>query len=141
MQRCLIIEDSPVILRIARVIIEDFGFEVREAEHGRQGFELCAIQMPEVVLLDWQLPVMGAYEYLKALRAYGPQAWPYIIYCTTEFNFIDMQRARAAGAADTLMKPYDRGMLRTKFDRYAYLAAAQMETGPLRREMAMPARP
>ena len=125
MQRCLIIEDSPVILRVARVIIQDFGFDVCEAEHGRQGFEQCAIQMPHVILLVWQLPVMGAYEFLKALRAYGPQAWPYIIYCTTECDFIDTQRARAAGVSDTLLKPYDRSSLSSKFEKFSYIAAAQ----------------
>ena len=139
MQQCLIVDDLPVIRRIARVIIEDFGFDVREAEHGRQAFELCTIAMPDIVLLDWRLPVMGAYEYLKALRTFGPRHWPYVIYCTTEFNFVDIQRARAAGAADTLMKPFDRSMLKSKFERFTYLSAAQDGAGPAARG-AMPPR-
>ena len=124
MPQCLIVDDLPVIRRVARVIIEDFGFEVREAEHGRQAFEMCAIRMPEVIMLDWQMPLMGAYEFLRALRSFGPRQWPYIIYCTTESNFVDMQRARAAGAADVLLKPFDRSMLKARIDRYVHLGAA-----------------
>ena len=130
MPQCLIVDDLPVIRRIARVITEDCGFEVREAEHGRQAFELCTMSMPDVILLDWKLPVMGAYEFLKALRTFGPRHWPYVIYCTTEFDFIDVQRARAAGVADTLMKPFDRSMLRAKLERYTYLAIARMSADP-----------
>ena len=125
MQRCLIIDDSPVIRRVARNIVAELGYVVQEAEHGRQAFELCCIDMPSLILLDWQLPVMGPYEFLKALRSFGPREWPYIVYCTTEFDFIDIQRARAAGASDTLMKPFDRGTLTAKLERVSYLAAAR----------------
>ena len=124
MPRCLIIDDSPIIRRVARAIITDFGFEVHEAEHSRLGFEMCAIEMPDVVLLDWQLRSMGAYEFLKALRALEPSAWPYVIYCTTEFDFHDIQCARAAGAADFLMKPFDRRTLTATFEKLSYLVAA-----------------
>ena len=80
--------------------------------------------MPNVVLLDWQLPVMGAFEFLKALKTFGPRDWPYIIYCTTEFDFVDIQRACAAGVSDILMKPFDGGTLTAKFERVSYMAAA-----------------
>jgi two-component system, chemotaxis family, chemotaxis protein CheY len=134
MHRCLVIDDSPVIRRVARRIIEDFGFEVSEAEHGRQAFEQCIVQMPDVILLDWQLPVMGAYEFMRALKSYGPKSWPYIIYCTTEFDFLEVQRSRAAGASDYLMKPFDRGTLTPKFAKYSAIFAAQSTGADLVRE-------
>ena len=123
MKQCLIIDDSPVIRKVARVIIADFGFQIREAEHGRQGFEQCALEMPDVILLDWQMPVMGAHEFLKALRVYAPSKRPFIFYCTTEIDFIDVQHARAAGANDIILKPFDRGSLTAKFARFSDVLA------------------
>lgn len=123
MTTCLIIDDSPAIRNVARVIIESLGFEVRVAEHGRQGFELCILQMPDVILLDWQLPVMSAHKFLKALAAHGPSRWPFIFYCTTELDFMDLREARAAGAADIIVKPFDRATLVDKLARFGNVLA------------------
>ena len=127
MQMCLVVDDAPVIRKIARVILEDMKIEVREAEHGRQAFEMCALEMPDAILLDWQLPVMGAYEFLRALQVFQPRKWPFIFYCTTEIDFVEMQRARAAGAGDVIIKPFDRESLQAKFARFnEVLAIRQM---------------
>ena len=69
-----------------------------EAENGQEALELCKARMPDVILLDWQLPVMGATEFISALRAATGGRRPQIVYCTTEHDAIDISRAFAAGA-------------------------------------------
>lgn len=132
MQRCLIIDDSPVIRRIARVIIESFGFQVREAETCGQAFEMCVVEMPDVILLDWRVPGMSAFKFMEALATFGPQVWPWIFYCTTELDYIDIRNAKAAGAADVLIKPFDRGTLWAAFSRFNdVLAMRTLATTPV----------
>lgn len=111
MKRCLIIDDSPVIRKVARRILEKHGYEISEAENGQEALERCKRQVPDVVLLDWQMPVMGALEFLAALRVSLSGRRPYIVYWTTENDPGDIARALAAGADDVMLKPFDRADL------------------------------
>jgi len=61
MKRCLVIDDSSVIRKVARRILEGFGFAIVEAADGRQALESCTKEMPEAILLDWNMPVMDGY--------------------------------------------------------------------------------
>lgn len=114
MKRCLVVDDSSVIRKIARHILEGLGYEVDEAENGRDALEHCNAKCPDVILLDWQLPVMGSTEFLTGLRISGSSKRPLIIYCTTENDAGDVSRAFTAGADDYLLKPFDRAMLESK---------------------------
>lgn len=116
MTRCLIVDDANVIRKVARTILESLGYDVSEAENGQEALERCRAEMPELVLLDWHLPVMGALEFLATLKSMisGAARRPYIVYCTTEHDTIDIARALAAGADNYLMKPFNRAMLVAK---------------------------
>ena len=59
MKSCLIVDDSSVIRKVARRILEDMDFIVDEAEDGQEAYEKCAQEMPDVILLDWQMPIMS----------------------------------------------------------------------------------
>ncbi len=69
MKRCLVVDDSRVIRRVATKIIQDLGFAVEEAENGQQALEACRARMPDLALIDVDMPVMDGRSYLKALRA------------------------------------------------------------------------
>lgn len=115
MKVCLIVDDASVIRKIARHIIESMRYLVVEAESGQQAIEACRTAMPDVILLDWQMPGMSAIEFLAALRASPGGRHPSIIYCTTEHDSVDISRAFAAGADSYLMKPFDRETIEAKF--------------------------
>ena len=70
MKSCLIVDDSSVVRKVARRILEDIDYVVDEAEDGQEAFDKCRQEMPDAILLDWQMPVMGGLEFLKLLRAY-----------------------------------------------------------------------
>lgn len=115
MTRCLIVDDSLVVRKIARAILEGLGYEITEAENGREALDSCRANPPDAILLDWHLPVMGAMEFLTALRVQHSGRRPYIVYLTTENDFTDIARAYAAGVDAVLLKPFDRAGLEAKF--------------------------
>lgn len=114
MKHCLVVDDSDVIRKVARRILERMQFEISEAENGQEAIERCTARMPDAILLDWHMPVMGGVEFLGALRLMNAETKPWVIYCTTENDPADISRAFAAGADDYILKPYDRSMLSAK---------------------------
>jgi two-component system chemotaxis response regulator CheY len=109
--RCLVIDDSEVIRRVARRILEDLRFEVTEAEDGEQALTLCRADMPDLIVVDWLLPGMGGCDFLVQLRQLIEDREPAVIYCTSEYDEAAVAVARAAGADDILLKPFDRRSL------------------------------
>jgi two-component system chemotaxis response regulator CheY len=112
---CLVVDDSRVVRKVARRILEGHGFAVREAEDGQQALDACDMAMPDCVLLDWNMPVMTGIEFLKALRAkYGPDR-PTVVFCTTETDLSYIEQAIESGAQEFIMKPFDEEILIGKF--------------------------
>ena len=68
MKSCLVVDDSSVIRKVARRILEDLSFTITEAEDGQQALERCQAEMPDAILLDWNMPVMDGLEFLAQLR-------------------------------------------------------------------------
>ena len=66
MKTCMIVDDSSVIRKVARRILEGLDFEITEAEDGEQALEICRRQLPDAILLDWNMPKMDGYEFLRA---------------------------------------------------------------------------
>ena len=114
MKRCPIIDDSSVIRKVARRIIEGFGFTITEASDGRQALDACVKEMPEAILLDWNMPVMDGYEFLRALRAMPGGDRPKVVFCTTENDLAHIARAMHAGADEYIMKPFDKEIVEAK---------------------------
>jgi two-component system chemotaxis response regulator CheY len=118
---CLVVDDSRVVRKVARRILEANGFEVSEAGDGQQALDACHANLPDVVLLDWNMPVMDGLAFLKALRAeYGPDDPP-VVFCTTENDISHIEAAIANGAQEYIMKPFDEDILTGKFAQVGLL--------------------
>lgn len=115
MTSCLVVDDSRVIRKVARRILEELEFEVAEAADGRLALEHCAQSMPDVVLLDWNMPVMDGLEFLKGLRASPGGDRPKVVFCTTVSDVEHIRLALEAGADEYIMKPFDSDIVRSKF--------------------------
>ena len=114
---CLVVDDSKVVRMVARKILEELDFNVSEAADGRQALEACQASMPEVILLDWNMPVMDGMEFLRALRAgHGGDA-PKVVFCTTENDLAHIQEAINAGANEYIMKPFDSDIIQSKLSQ------------------------
>ena len=114
MRSCLVVDDSKVIRKVARHILETLDFAVEEAEDGREALSRCEARMPDVILLDWNMPVMSGMEFLRALRQRDGDGQPKVVFCTTENDIAHIRAAIAAGADEYVMKPFDRETLQTK---------------------------
>jgi two-component system chemotaxis response regulator CheY len=114
LKTCLIVDDSRIIRKVARRIIEDLGFEVDEAADGAEALTYCMGLMPQVVLLDWQMPVMDGLSFLRRLRDLPGGRVPKVLFCTIETRADRIAEALSAGADDYVMKPFDGEILHSK---------------------------
>src|SRR5260370_39610470 len=68
MKTCLVVDDSSIVRKIARRILEGLNFQVIEAEDGVDALVVCKRSMPEAGLPDWNMPMMDRYHFLSHLR-------------------------------------------------------------------------
>ena len=122
MKTCLVVDDSSVVRRIARRILEEMDFAITEAEDGEQALEVCKHAMPDAVLLDWNMPVMDGYEFLGHLRRLPGGDGPKVVFCTTENGMGHISRALHAGANEYIMKPFDKDIVTAKFQEVGLVA-------------------
>ena len=115
MKTCLVVDDSSVVRKIARRILEELDFQITEAEDGEQALDACRSQMPDAVLLDWNMPKMDGYEFLRVLRRLPDGDRPKVVFCTTENDVAHIARALHAGANEYIMKPFDKDIVEAKF--------------------------
>jgi two-component system, chemotaxis family, chemotaxis protein CheY len=114
MKTCLVVDDSKVIRKVARHILETLDFEVREAGDGREALDSCLETPPDVILLDWNMPVMSGMDFLRALHETDLPQKPKVVFCTTENGTAYIRAAIEAGADEYVMKPFDRETLESK---------------------------
>ena len=117
MKTCLVVDDSKVIRKVARRILEELSFGVEEAVDGKDALDQCGQKLPDVILLDWNMPVMNGLEFLKELRGKSDIEQPAVIFCTTENDMAHIRTAIEAGANEYIMKPFDREIIEAKFSQ------------------------
>jgi len=118
---CLVVDDSRTVRRAARRMLEAEGFAVREAEDGSQALDACRAALPDLVLLDWNMPVMDGPSFLRAARAEFGAERPVVVLCTTEAALERIVEALEAGAQEYVMKPFDESILRDKLAQVGLL--------------------
>jgi two-component system chemotaxis response regulator CheY len=112
---CLVVDDSRVIRKVARRVLEDIGFEIAEAADGVEALAWCRAAMPDAVLLDWNMPVMNGIEFLRHLRQEPGGRAPIVVFCTVENDIEHIRLALDTGADEYIMKPFDGDIIAAKF--------------------------
>ena len=115
MKTCLVVDDSSVIRKVARRILEGLDFKIVEAENGEEAIESCRSALPDAILLDWNMPKMDGYDFLRMLRRLPGGDKPKVVFCTTENDVAHIARALHAGANEYIMKPFDKDIVEAKF--------------------------
>ncbi len=82
---------------------------------GEKALEVCQRALPDAVLLDWNMPVMDGYDFLRNLRRMPGGDRPKVVFCTTENDVAHIARALHAGANEYIMKPFDKEIVTAKF--------------------------
>jgi two-component system, chemotaxis family, chemotaxis protein CheY len=116
MKQVLVVDDSAVMRKVARRILDGMRFQTSEAEDGKKALAACSFLMPDAILLDWNMPVMDGFEFLRELRKMPGGNKPKVIFCTTENDVAHIARAMHAGADEYIMKPFDKQIVQSKFE-------------------------
>ncbi len=110
MASCMVLDDSSVIRKVARRIIEDAGYSVMDASDGHEALQMCREQIPDMIIIDWMMPNMSGLEFIQSFKAaFGDRGNnTALVYCTHELDLSAMTKAKRAGATHFIMKPFDR---------------------------------
>lgn len=112
--KALIVDDSKITRTMIARILKEIGFEIIEAVNGLDALEKVRLHQPDVVLVDWNMPEMNGYEFLKALRSDPTYDSIKIMMVTTESDIDQMTRALEAGANEYVIKPFTKEVILEK---------------------------
>lgn len=111
---CLIVDDSRAIRAVARELLQTLGFNTTEAVNGLDAIASCRRQMPDMILLDRNMPQLDGIGCVRAVRQLPGGRQPKVIFCSTDSSPNGIAEAIAAGADEYIMKPFDREILELK---------------------------
>ena len=115
--RVLIVDDSRAMRTILRTTLAELGHEVVEAGNGQDGLELLRSRGPfDLALVDWNMPPLNGYEFVRAVRADAVNASMKLLMVTTEVETAQVAKALEAGANEYVMKPFTPDILKEKLD-------------------------
>ncbi len=115
MKRCLIVDDSAVIRKVAKRVLNSEILRILEAGSAGAALAACREDMPEYIILDASLPDMTTLDFLGALREIPGSRRPIVLLMVIELDIVPIMRAKRAGASGYLMKPFDRESLNRQF--------------------------
>lgn len=111
MKRCMFIDDSSVIRKIAKRILGGSDMLVIEAASGFDAVEMCTADMPDIIVVDGALPDMQAEDVIRRIRAMEGPIQPQMLISLVEVDVASIMRAKRAGAQGYLLKPFNRPQL------------------------------
>ena len=113
--RALIVDDSSAMRAILGMTLKRQGFEILQAKDGMDALALLAKAEPvDVILIDWNMPVMNGLQLLERIRQQPQFDRTQILMVTTETGMGQMSEALAAGANEYIMKPFTADMVSDK---------------------------
>jgi two-component system chemotaxis response regulator CheY len=117
MKQVLVVDDSPVIRKVARRILEGMRFQTSEAADGKQALAACSFAMPDAIMVDWSMPILDGFDFIKELRRMPGGDRPKVVFCASEYDVAQIARAMHAGADEFMMKPFDREIVQATFSQ------------------------
>ncbi len=114
MPSCVIADNSKIIRMLLVKIMENFGYDVVEAEDGEVLQRICDKEMPDIIICDWQLPIVDGTDILYKLRSDKKIKQPIFIFCSYIKNIDIMAQALSLGADDYIMRPFDEDIIASK---------------------------
>jgi len=103
----LVVDDSRAMRAILTRLLNGLGFDVAQAGHGEEALGVIdAGTRPDVILVDWNMPVMDGLTFVKNIRAREDMRDVSLMMVTTESEQGQIVRALAAGAHEYVIKPF-----------------------------------
>ena len=114
MPRCLIADDSKTMRMLLIKIMENFGYTVEEAEDGEDLLEQCTADMPDLIISDWNLPLIDGIDVLYKIRSNRTVRQPVFMFCSYIKDTEIIKQALKGGADDFIMRPFDEDIIAQK---------------------------
>lgn len=126
-RRVLVVDDSPLQLKILSSMLQRWGLEVSQAQSGAEALRVCDQMRPDAVLSDWMMPGMDGLEFCRRFRAQCGERYGYFILLTSKSDKAEIARGLDAGADDFLTKPVNAGELRARINAGARILQMQRQ--------------
>lgn len=121
--KCLVVDDSTTMRRIVVNALKTIGVaEIVEAGDGKEALQVCDASI-DLVVTDWNMPVMGGLDLVRHLRAGAATAKLPILMVTTRGNREDIVQAAEAGVNGYILKPFTPATLKEKIDQVVSAAS------------------
>lgn len=116
MAHVLVVEDDVDVAALLEAVLSRVGHEVDVAHDGGAGLSAAQARHPDVVILDWMMPIKTGIEVCSELRSDPRFAQTRILMLTARSSPQDVARAKAAGVDDYVVKPFTPRQLRERVD-------------------------
>jgi two-component system KDP operon response regulator KdpE len=106
--RILVVDDQPDVRDLLKTVLSMRGFDVATAEGGPEALELLQLDaMPDLILLDVQMPQMDGWDTLSAIRSNYGYEGPRVVMCTVKGHPRDLIHGWSTGCDGYIWKPFD----------------------------------
>ncbi|HSV96328.1 MAG TPA: response regulator [Spirochaetota bacterium] len=103
----LVVEDNEANRALLRDILTHRGYEVIEAVNGEEGVRTAAERLPDIILMDMQMPVMNGFKAIELIKNDPRTAHINIVAVTSFAMAVDRRKVMASGADEYISKPFD----------------------------------
>ena len=134
--KCLVVDDSPIVRRILGLMLSRLGFAVIEAGSVQTALSLCEESHPDLVVVDWNLPDEDGIALVQQLRRLPGGEKMKLIMCTVERSVAHIEAALSAGADEYVTKPFGIEVLETKLGYLGFDVSAQIANPAIRRHVS-----
>ncbi|MEP6705378.1 MAG: response regulator, partial [Acidobacteriota bacterium] len=116
-KKVLVADDESELRKMMKILLEMHGFDVIEAADGYEAVEKAVDELPDLILMDLAMPVLGGLDSTRTIRLHEQLAEIPIV-ALTAYGDLYSERASNAGCNDLLRKPIDFARLKPIVDRY-----------------------
>ncbi|OFX53598.1 MAG: hypothetical protein A2066_04145 [Bacteroidetes bacterium GWB2_41_8] len=108
-QKILLVDDEPLHLKLYDKMLKEFNFQIATAGNGQECLQMARVHQPDMILLDWNMPVMSGIEALEIIKQdEAIKDIPVLLITGVMTSSEDLSFAMALGASDFLKKPFDK---------------------------------
>jgi len=112
--KCLIADDSKIIRMLLSKIMSNLDWDVVEAEDGEEALEMFQLQNPDLIIMDWTMPIMEGIDVLYKIRNTKGITPPKFMFCSSNNDANRIRDALKGGADDYIIKPFDEDIIYSK---------------------------
>jgi DNA-binding response OmpR family regulator len=113
-KKILLVDDSPTVLLMERILLQDSPYEILSASNGTDAVKTALAERPDAILMDVLMPGMNGFEVCRRLRAEEATRTTPIILVTTRSSLESLEHGYESGCNDYIVKPFEAMELRMK---------------------------